>query len=94
MNTITRGKTVVRLYKDLQRLNNIFEALGINGQMKFPVSSDLKGRWIAVLYHQKANTIEHWLVSCMIFFTLRTDEEEEEEVIRKTTKIHNLYNLT
>ena len=30
-----------------------------------------------------------WLVSCMTFLTLREDEQEEEEIIRKTTKIHN-----
>jgi hypothetical protein len=62
MNAITQGKAVVRLYKDLLQFNNIFEALGINGQMilSFPVASDLKGHWIAVLYHQKANSIEHF----------------------------------
>ena len=59
---LTRGKVVVRLYKDLLKFNNIIDALGPNGQMVllFPVASDTSGHWIAITDHEKTNTIEHF----------------------------------
>jgi hypothetical protein len=61
VETITRGKAVVRLYKDLMKFDNIISALGRNGQMilLFPVASDSSGHWISVLYHPETHTIEH-----------------------------------
>ena len=62
MDTITRGKAVVRLYKDLLKFDNIIDALGKNGMMilLFPMVSDNNGHWISVLLHEKEKVIEHF----------------------------------
>ena len=62
IETITRGKAVVRLYKDLLKYDNIIDALGKHGMMilLFPVANDESGHWIAVLYSEKEKLIEHF----------------------------------
>lgn len=57
---LTRGKAVVRLYKDLLDYTNIVDALGKHHQMilLFPTTSDTMGHWIAVLCNNK--TITHF----------------------------------
>ena len=58
---LTRGKAVVRLYKDLLKFNNIIDALGPNGQMVllFPVASDTSGHWVSIISYPNTKTILH-----------------------------------
>ena len=58
----TNGKCPVHLYKDLLKYNHIMDIIGENGAciVLFPVKSSTNGHWIAILYHEETNTIEHF----------------------------------
>jgi len=58
----TNGKAPIHLYKDLQKFEHIREVIGENNAclVLFPVKSSSDGHWIAILYHPKTNTIEHF----------------------------------
>ena len=62
IDKVTRGQAKVMLYKDLANHNDIIDAIGPTNKMVllFPVQSDTIGHWLAILFHPKTNTVEHF----------------------------------
>ena len=59
---LTKGKAVLRLYKDLLNYKNIFDVFGgyNNIILLFPVQSDSQGHWICIRKNDKTKTLRHW----------------------------------
>ena len=62
VQTLTKGKAVIRLYKDLLNFDNIFDFIGKTNCciLLFPVANDYDGHWTAILYHPERKQIEHF----------------------------------
>jgi len=59
---LTKGKAIMRLYKDLLNFHSIFDVFANfrNVILLFPVQSDVQGHWITIRLNESTKTIRHW----------------------------------